>query len=392
MSEQEILKKLGIQTGQEDMAQTPQLGMDFAANTMIAPFRSRFLYQVGTYEDWGDYVGETDDQGNEIDMAPFLAQEFNSGWKNLFYESYEQAKAVADVFDPNPTYEGREIENSPRQYWVLYGATRDALNVKDLDSFVEAVGSDLIYTVRVMTPRKASKKRATKERHEYIAIALPSAVAAVAKVFGYETPGFDLAQLTMAQDDDTFTDERFKLLAGDPEGAYDDCVLWNQREALWAALGEPDARKQAQIGALSVSGGPHNLATSSEKLSRCLTFLYGKWSTPIYLEVTNAKNPFPSAVSDSGRRYTIPCITKIFLSEDAARVDAARQLAEDGEIPDNEPAMPANPDWAGHRKEWVDFVKGTDAPTGPAPVKESWYREQAGCTEAEFAAWKTYLS
>jgi len=287
------------------------------------------------------------------------------GWW-YYFRDYVAALAAA---------EDAGVSGRPRATWRFTAPTTSVLNFAD-QSAAEKFGPMLKAECLVTTYR-------SKYRHELHMIALPSAVAAMAKFLGYDNPGFDLKELL---DPNTlYTVEFEQKMIGDPNSdTFSDSVLWKRRQALWQALGETNPR------AYQMKGKGTTFDTQSEKLSDCLSILGCPWTSPIWARVVYVNDPrldatFPDA-NGNPQRLSRPALTSIFEDKAAAEKIAqterlAREEASTGVapvVPAKEAEVPAVtasglvlPDaWAGLEADWqteVDKFKAEYAGK-PKPV------------------------
>ena len=202
----------------------------------------------------------------------------------------------------------------PQQSWVFTAARDSIVNMpkENLDKFNESISMELNITTL------GSKKN----RHALHMIALPALVHSVAKQLGYDVPDISFSALIGNQV--VFDDALQTKMIGDDKG-YVESQLWQQRQALWQALGESDASKYQPIKTGT------KFDTTSEKLSNCLNYLTHDWSG-MWCRVAQVPDPRVDAVyGDESKRLSIPAVMDIFASEKLARETGAKELAERAE-------------------------------------------------------------
>jgi hypothetical protein len=309
------------------------------------------------------------------------------GWNSYFFREEDYDAAAQIQKEINPDFK------SPTKVWLLQTYMQDVLNIEDKSNW----GNVFMATTNVKSYRSPA-------RHELHMISLPAAVAAYAEYMGYANSGFDLTELTDAEEEDFDNEWYSAYLIGHPKSKkehynafevaedtarakYGDgaaeivrrlvtnmdslpvpndvpepvvamakdveyipwrkSLLWERRSRLWASLGEENADLFQPIGALTPKGKESKFAcVNPSKLEQCLGVLAYPWTEPVWARVTNVYNPGPGKVSKSGGRLTVPAIVQFFGDKGEAQSDAEREIAErnsDGEAPVATPAQTPTP-------------------------------------------------
>ena len=378
----DFLRELGILVGNENLTPMPSESLSFDANSLVAPWMGALLYHFLTDDDIAELIEE------ERITTPHLTNMMGDGpWTNVYYVNYDECKAAMEVTgaDVNKKEGGKPYK--PTLCWVMWCKTADVLNIANMESFTAGFGVQIVKDVKVQDIRTGNKKGfKLVNRHAWGLLALPSAVAAIAKAIGFENAGFELQELTTARDEGVWTDEMFELYCGDLQGKCDDSMFGQRRAELWASLGEPKWTQSAVIGSLTAQGNKSNRCTESVKLSKCLEFVQGKWSKPVYCRVTAVNNPLPEEVSPEGKRRTIPCVTEVFANKDAALAACADELSSED---DGSPAYPEG--WEQYKTTWVEKVTEYQIVAGLPPIQEADAQEVLGASMAAVREWKEYL-
>jgi len=234
----------------------------------------------------------------------------NGPWYRYFFKTFDECQAAIEKLQIEG-YGGRGLRR-PDQEWRFESPTDKLLNMSRDDN---PFGDPAAFSVRLSTLRRK------KYRHELHFISLPAAVAASATRLGFANPGFPMNELL---DQDTiFTDEFQAQMIGDPDtGDYSESVLWQRRATLWEALGESDARKYQPRDTGT------RLDTESEKLSLCLNILTRTWKKPVWGRLMLVPDPRVDALTNKGRRLSVPALVEIFANEAAARAAAEAESTE----------------------------------------------------------------
>lgn len=359
------------------------VGGDFPATGFIGNWKASILYTVRSSADWRK------DDGMEVNALARRKQ--GEAFKYYFTDAAE-AKHAREVA---PEGEKATFVN---EVWYFQTALAEVLNVaaESKPSFSDPMS----YEVQINT------LRSKKQRHAFHFMALPSAVATVARLLNYAAPPFSLAELL--DPDAIFTDDFRTQMIGDPDsGEYETSLLWQRRAALWQALGEKDAHRYTAKGAGT------KFDTESDKLSQCLGIVSRNWTRPQWLRLLPVPDPRVDAVyGDERKRLNVPVIAEIFADAKAAQAAAqaeldARATATGGEAekvsapsavapsPNGQrPPVPAN--WAGMESDWMSSVQAVKAEyAGKAkPVviaglksREAELAASYAATPADFIAW-----
>lgn len=275
------------------------VGGDFGPNSFIGPFAARVLYSfysaVDLMQEW-----------KALDQKPTMVsrRKMGPGWRYYYDDSALASKALELA--------GNDQIKNASQVWTFQAETAKLLNLAEENK--EKFGDAVTYDVDILTLR-------SKKRHPFQLMALPSAVASMAKLLGYDTPGFPLNELT--SQDAIFTDEFRTQMIGDPEtGDYENSVLWQRRLMLWTALGEKDAKRY------NPKGTGTKFDTESDKLSECLSIIALAWSGPAYLRLVQVPDPRVDATyGDDHKRLTVPCIYTVYPDAKTAKGEADEELA-----------------------------------------------------------------
>lgn len=173
-----------------------------------------------------------------------------------------------------------------------------------------------------------------------------------------------------------FTPDFQKEVVGFEETSYWQSALGLGRTALWAMLGESDPRNYRY------GDGP--FVTKSESLTQCLQLVSSNWKRALWARISLIPNPAVDAVSKSGGRLSIACISDLFESEEAAREALPPPSAvvehEDGAL-----TIPLS--WQAFPEMWKNQVKGLKdlyATATDIPDEEV---ARTGATLADFEAW-----
>jgi len=369
---EQMLEEMGIDVSEESLASIPAPILSFAAGTFIGKFNSLFGYWFMSTED--DVLRR---EGGEEIPVPDIRQQVGE-YFHYYYRGYDEANEAFDALIG-------ESDFSPNPAWALYAKTSDILMLEDRrENFMEAFGELYVAHVLVKRLQKGSEKYPAKNRHQYQLIALPSAVAAQANVFGMKNPGFDVEELTLPEGEEEgqiqYTDELFTELCGNIVGDFAESTLWKRRVVLWNALGEENGKKSAMMGSVTASGRKHSLATTSPKLSYCLSVVQGRWTKARWLKLARLHDPLPGNLSTAGNRLTVPAIVEFYADEAAARAAFAEDNPEE-ELGTSGLAIPEN--WAGApREQWLEELHKHD---GEPPVVAA---KALYCEVEEVVAWR----
>lgn len=263
----------------------------------------------------------------------YIRREKRGDWYHYFW--HNQALAREHAENTGQTYGADSVQ----AVWAFQTTKPNVLNWYDdkmRDSFADDITFD---NCQIKT------FRSKKHRHEFHFIALPAAVAAYATANGWDNPGFDLSELSKKdyRDDPlAITDEIAASLIGDEDG-YADALLWQQRVALWEALGEANPRVY----------DPKK--TSSKKLAEALGVYTSVWKEPVYARVVTVLNPRVDALNSAqDKRLGVSALTEFFASKESAQEAADRLKGDDTAEAGATPSGPVVPsDWEDDREGWL---------------------------------------
>ena len=337
-------------------------GGDFVPTGFVAPWSAARVQVIRTQSDMANEVG-----------AALVRPQGTSGWNRLYFNDYQAAATAAKTL-------GEQFIN---QVWRFQTNVTDVINMRDASVFQDPV---LAYDVDVTTLE-------SKRKYAYHLIALPSAVAAVAKSYGFKNTGFDLSELLS---DSTIFDDNFQFqMIGNP-GAKDSdpdhwskSVLWQRRAALWASLGEPTPFPY--IEASAPKGQKKYMATEGGNLEACLHPICRRWQKQQWARLVQVFDPRVDAViASSGNRLKIACITEMFYDKDDA-VKAVEAEAG-GNVPEAAAPTKATPKlpeaWAElGTEEWVSELKKQMASGVALPVMA----KNLGVSVGDINAWKAVV-
>ena len=354
----------------------PQDGEQFPSSGFVGPVTARMLFQFQTKLDLAS------PQYREEVPQHFHREQFPSGLFRYFYTDKDAAGMACKV--DTEAY-------APQQVWYFSIPIVDVMNI-DTSNWQSA---SMSRSCRMVTLR-------SKYRHEFHMIALPSIVAAVAKVSGLDVPEFDIKELLVR--DAIVTAEMSREMVGivaTQKGFeapyYEESSLWAQRAAIWKALGEDDPHKYL-VGAVDSKGNPHEYNTEASDLQKCLRIYSEEWEIPLYSRLQMVADPRITALGGGGKRLTLPAITEIFASAADAQtaVDADRaRFAKEGDslntnsaedpATDGKPALPKEWESIGEEKWRVTVLPFTTMPK--ALLKESYDPDEYSATLDEMLAW-----
>lgn len=307
-------------------------GGDFVPTGLVGNFIAKVLFSF--YSDV-DLIAEYKAMDEKF---PGTRRKMGAGFRYYMTDSKLATAALERA--------GSQITN-PNQVWAFQAENTSLLNVPEKDR--EKFQSPVSYDVDILTLR-------SKKRHGFQLMALPSAVASMAAILGYDTPGFSMAELISPEA--LFTDEFQISMIGNADTDYKESMLWARRASLWASLGEADPTKYT-VGA----GGKFD--TEAAKLQECLSIVTSTWSAPAWLRLLSVPDPRVDATytpaSGESKRLSIPCITAIYANQQMAQAAAKVELDERQSRADAKangatsasggPALPAA--WVGMRAEFM---------------------------------------
>lgn len=349
-------------------------GGDFVPSGLIAQWYAKVVFSF--------YAAADSDQWDTPDFPKPEGRRAQGKGFRYYYNGPAEAKKAAELL---------AVEINPQQVWRFVATRESVLNIADSEVLAKFSDPIIFDNVQVSTLKSA------KHRHELHMIALPAAVAAAAKVLGYESAGFDLSELSDNQT--VYTEEFAVKMIGDKDAKkdtddkhYTKSVLWQRRVELWKSLGESDPFTYQVQGEKYVTKAP--------KLAECLGIIAYPWTSAIPLRLVNVNDPRADATfeSQSGedKRMTIPVIYEIFSDLDAAKTVASKELSDraakngnsNGHAPS--PAIPSV--WADIPDEWNKLIVSLKAEMNgkPRPIvlKMLKAREKdLAATAEEVAAW-----
>lgn len=367
-----------LHTTPTERVEVPISTGEFQPSGLIAPFVAAPMYWVmsntlkrADLEAAGVTVNAEARKGNE--------------WTTFYFLAQADAIAATQMVKQSTGIEYDAKRHRPNQAWRFETRLADVLNVsaEHKPKFCregEAVASKVLtYETEVVTLRAGNTKFPVKNRHTFHLIALPAAVAAVARALGHSVE-FDLSELIS---DETVFDDAFAVrLIGSSDGGYQDSVLWQRRVALWKALGEDDP-------VVSVpTGYGMGRETSSPLLSQCLTVFAHPWAGTEWVRLLGVNDPRVDAVYNDNR-LKVSVIADFFNTEADARAAAEAELAAkggDGPAVKAQPPVPAA--YAALADDWVTYLRAYVAEGKPNPV----IAKEMSVTPGDVSAWREHLS
>ena len=310
------------------------------------------------------------------------------GWSRYYFKTYAECQAAIEKLDIR---DQRGNVRRPDQEWRYEAPLPSIINMSEQGR--AKFNDPVSFSVRIST------LRSNKYRHELHMISLPCAVAAMADAYGYESPGFSVDELL--SQDTVFTDDFQAATVGgegfDGKVPYTESKLWGQRAALWAALGEKDAK------AYRPTGADGKYVTASEKLSNCLGILAYPWTQAIWARLMMVPDPRVDAVytgaDGESKRLSVAAITQIFADEAAARAVVEKEQATFAGDSAGESVTPAPPskavpevyaEWPDMFKQKVAAFKAAGGADGSPPAVMDKIRKHSdftGIEPAEVMAW-----
>lgn len=358
----------------EGVGQEIGVGGVFVSSGLIAPWQAARVWTVGAEMSFDDAKARVEADTDLKVGTPSLSARPAGGW--TWFTAIDREDIVTIVEALNIL--GRNDKpQRPGQEWRFEAADADIVSLTKRRVF----GDPAVFSCSVGT-HGARKGKPYKTQHEFHLIALPAAVNAAALVYGYETPGFDLSELIST--DYVPSDENQARLIGAEGHDYKESVLWQQRAALWRALGEENAdvynpiptNEEGNLVPELAGTKEYKLSTASEKLHKCLRIFFAPWTAPIWCRLQLVTDPrvdayYEDKQTGDAKRLNVPAITEIFTGEAEARAAAEADSAGTDEgteaaPTDSKPALP--PDWVGFESDWMDVVRGLKEQGKPMPV------------------------
>jgi hypothetical protein len=278
----------------DDQVKIP-VGGDFVPSGFIAPWYAQVVYSF-----FSEIVLAQVD--SEV-YTKVMSRKMGNGFR-YYFKTQEEAKAACDAAG---------VSFAPQATWWWLAEREKVINFSD-PAILERFSDPISFELPIAT------LRSKKHRHELHMIALPSAVAAMAKAYGYDNAGFDVSELM--NQDAVFTDEFAEKMIGTTSGKYQESLLWKRRADLWKSLGEENPEVYNPIDAGS------KLDTTSKKLSECLGILSRSWKSSVWTRLVQVPDPRVDATygEDEKKRLSIPALYEIFGSEKDAKVAADAEL------------------------------------------------------------------
>lgn len=338
-------------------------GGDFIPSGLIGEWKAAVLYKF-----WSDTEVSEDFLG---EIKPRIS---GSGHQYYFLDYEKAGEAANDVGAYNP-----------QTVWHFEALTDSIKNFSN-EEVKSNFGKTISYDLRIVT------LRSKKYRHELHMLALPSAVNAMARLYGYikEDDRYDLSELISR--DTIYNDELQSNLVGHPDASEDDddyyekSLLWKRRMSLWKKLGE----ENASVYQLKDSG--KKFSTEAEKLSKCLEILHLTWDKPAFLRLVAVSDPRADAVYND-RQLQVPTITDIFPDEKTADKVARKEVAamQDGQSDSGSgTSLPAS--WAEmdmSEDDWINSLKQAKEDVGDnlTPIKAKKIADDLDATVDDVQGW-----
>lgn len=349
-----------------------QIGQEFKPTGMIAPWKAGLQYVYGSKTQFAqESIGCDSVRESGI-------------W--FWYSWHSEAAALAAKKPMGQRW-------GPQQKWVWETGRDDILNMSEEGK--EKWDANVSYSCNVAG-------QASKYGSEFNLLVLPLAVATVATMYGLDNPGFDVSEVLpiLRQKEEETNFAHLELLIGGGKILMTDSILYNQRCELWRALGETNMEATRPIGALLPSGRPDTKkAATSEALSQCFKIYTHEWGRPTFCRMVPLPDLRAGAVSNSGKRLSLPGLYEMFLSVDAAKAAATVDLemmadrATDREAAEEVDAGPPLPKaFAKFRPQWDTTMVAIVAQIESGAQLEDIYAKSGGqaalgCTITELQAW-----
>jgi len=246
------------------------------------------------------------------------ARKGNSGKFAYYYFDKNKAETVCrllDIIEPF-IYDGKEIKRKPNQVWRLETTVSECLTLTAKQK-AEFQSESMAWDTMVKVSGKAF--------HPYHLMALPSAIKAYAELVGLTVPDLNMInELSGPTDEIIITEELKNRLIGGEDVSLEESIGWQDRVALWSALGESEPRafgwteecwNQLNTGLPYPDQGKLKL-TDSVNLGAALYTMRSNWTGPTYAAVLSVPDP------DPGRMYESPKGSGNFKSPKVAVVRA----------------------------------------------------------------------
>jgi len=318
----------------------------------VAPWSSKVMYKVGTESDDTKELGAIRDK-----TYP------ESTWHTLYFFDYDTAVAAAKTIG---AYKPTTITH--------FETPLEKALIDKVDKFDDPLALEI----------DMQTLRAKLGGYRYQMIFLPSAVAAIATMYGIPNAGFDLSEL--ADDSVIVTDEfQWHMVGGsdykpDDEFHWTKSTLWKQRAELWASLGETDPKRY--ITGLGPFGDKKAVVTS-EKLRDCLQGVQSDW-TGQWARLVNVADPVVDARTKAGKRLQVLSIGKMYWNKEAALEDNDKDDSEDSGQVATSSTLEIPTAWKGLESEFAEEL--TNAVAGG--MNNQQVAEALGITVAEAIRWR----
>ena len=365
------------------------VGASFAPSGWYAPFSTAIVYAVGWVEldletlakDLDSGLATTNaltEVGDDSD-APFrkrlakgddlfdtCAKSRSEKFKYYYFDQ-ERAEVLCELLsveEPAYTRDGRKFPRRPEVRW------RVETSVSDVVSLTEEAKEKFERDVLSWEVELKAMQKNSPNWFNWHGLVLPCMVAAYANLMGWKTPGFDISELALPEDEVIVTDKFQLEMVGNTDVGLEASNLFIRRKAFWSALGEDDVKVS----------NPDD--TESDQLKEALAVAVSNWNKPVYARVLQVPSPKVDDVWDgeSGRRRNrISVLTEFFRSEKAAKAAYEAEVeARTGEYV-SKPASATTPSdddegydnipfaWAEIPDDWFDAMKGLKAEIGKKP-------------------------
>jgi len=323
------------------------VGGDFVSSGFVGPWRaSTELWMLMSQ---GDY--------NKGEL-PYQFRNLVGGWYSYYFVTTEAAELGAEFL-------GSRYAAS--RHWVFQVPTADVINFASEEGKAKW-GSQIILPCRV------TGLKSRKYRHEMHFVTLPSVVASVATLLGYSNPGFDIAPLMNLEDE--LPDEKQTKLIGNDKDGYEGSLMFEQREALWLALGEKNPEAYLEPGSLDHKGRPSPYAMTSPQLATCFKAVNIPWPEPVWCRVVTVSNPHVDGHSKAGKRLILPTVTEMWPDEASARAAVGEVETPQEGKPGGRPDIPTA--WVDMPDRWRDQMENFKRKVSQGTPVEEVYRETGG--------------
>ncbi len=312
------------------------------------------------------------------------------------------------------------VEEHGEYYWMWFSEKDHAVAAKDTlaaeygsrevwryvmrtDSIQNVAPESLAKFTRDFQTGSSRTSMHHRYRHQLHLLSLVGAVAAHAKLLGYDVPKVQFDDLVSS--DTQFTDELMNHLIGDPAVKaseaddplhYLNSIYGKQRAAVWAALGESDPSKYNAV--YDTKGNPTKEApnvtfTQSEDLARALSIAHFNWSSSTWARLLFVEDPHVDAKHDDDFPDRVPVIMELFASKAdavaAGKAELAKRAAQssdsDNGIVSGVPTEWDADQWAEEMTEITAMLKGIKGKSAKRKKIAEYINAEYG-SEADFAA------